>query len=68
MNNELIEKLSLLTLEKKYLKRELDNNWYDRKRKQKLFDRIKSVNKEIEYVKFKLELERKMKNGNNNSN
>lgn len=68
MNNELIEKLSLLTLEKKYLKRELDNNWYDRKRKQKLFDRIKSVNKEIEYVKFKLELERKMRNGNNNSN
>lgn len=63
MNNELIEKLSLLTLEKKYLKRELDNNWYDRKRKQKLFDRIKSVNKEIEYVRFKLELERKMKNG-----
>lgn len=68
MNNELIEKLSLLTLEKKYLKRELDNNWYDRKRKQKLFDKIKNVNKEIEYVKFKLELERKMKNGNNNSN
>lgn len=62
MNNELIEKLSLLTLEKKYLKRELDNNWYDRKVKQRLFDRIKNVNKEIEYVKFKLELERKMKN------
>ena len=62
MNNELIEKLSLLTLEKKYLKRGLDNNWYDRERKQKLFDKIKDVNKEIEYVKFKLELERKMRN------
>ena len=68
MNNELIEKLSLLTLEKKYLKRELDNNWYDRIKRQNIFNRIKSVNKEIEYVKFKLELERKMKNGNNNSN
>ena len=62
MNNELIEKLSLLTLEKKCLKRELDNNWYDRNKTQKLFDKIKNVNKEIEYVKFKLELERKMRN------
>ena len=61
MNNNLIGKLSLLELEKKYLKRELDNKWYDRKEKQKLFNRIKDVNKEIEYVKFKLELERKMK-------
>lgn len=68
MNNELIEKLSLLTLEKKYLKRELDNNWYDRIKRQNIFNKIKKVNKEIEYVKFKLELERKMKNGNNNSN
>lgn len=61
MNNDLIEKLSLLELEKKYLKRELDNKWYDRKEKQKLFDRINDVNKEIEYVKFKLELERKIR-------
>ena len=66
MNNELIEKLSLLTLEKKYLKRELDNNWYDREKKQKIFNRIKSVNKEIDYVKFKLELERKMRNDSSN--
>lgn len=68
MNNDLIEKLSLLTLEKKYLKRELDTNWYDREKRIKAFNKIKNVNKEIEYVKFKLELERKMKNGNNNSN
>lgn len=68
MNNELIEKLSLLTLEKKYLKRELDNYWYDKDKRQKIFNKIKNVNKEIEYVKFKLELERKMKNENNNSN
>lgn len=62
MNNELIEKLSLLELEKKYLKRELDNNWYDRDVRKKTFEKIKSVNKEIEYVKFKLQLERKMRN------
>ena len=63
MNNELIEKLSLLTLEKKFLKRELDNIWYDREKKTKIFNKLKYVNKEIEYVKFKLELERKMRNG-----
>ena len=62
MNNNLIEKLSLLTLEKKYLKRELDNIWYDKEKKKKIFDKIKIVDKEIEYVKFKLELERKIKN------
>ena len=62
MNNELIEKLSLLTLEKKYLKRELDNKWYDKGKRKKIFDRLDNVNKEIDYVKFRLELERKMKN------
>lgn len=62
MNNDLIDKLSLLTLEKKYLKRELDTNWYDREKRIKTFDKIKNVNKEIEYVKFKLQLERKIKN------
>ena len=62
MNNDLIEKLSLLTLEKKYLKRELDTNWYDREKRIKTFNKIKNIDKEIEYVKFKLQLERKIKN------
>lgn len=66
MNNKLIEKLSLLTLERKYLKRELDNNWYDREKRQKTFNKIKDVNKKIQSVKFKLELERKMKNDSSN--
>lgn len=62
MNNDLIEKLSLLTLEKKYLKRELDTNWYDREKRIKTFNKIKSIDKEIEFVKFKIQLERKLKN------
>jgi hypothetical protein len=66
MNNKLIEKLSLLTLERKYLKRELDNNWYDKEKRQKTFNKIKDVNKKIQSVKFKLELERKMKNDSSN--
>lgn len=68
MNNDLIEKLSLLTLEKKYLKRELDTNWYDREKRIKAFNKIKSVDKEMGFVKFKIQLERKTKNENNNSN
>lgn len=63
MNNKLIEKLSLLKLEKNYLKRELDSVWYDRNERKRIFEKIKDVNKEIEYVKFKLQLERKMRNG-----
>ena len=63
MNNDLIDKLSLLTLEKKYLKRELDTNWYDREKRIKTFNKIKNIDKEIEFVKFKIQLERKSKNG-----
>lgn len=68
MSNKLIEELSKLTLEKKYLKKQLDLIWYDKKKRKETFDKIKQVSKDIEYVKFKLELERKMKNANNNSN
>ena len=67
MNNDLISKLSMLNLEKSYLIRELDNNCYDKVKRKKIFDKIKNVNKEIKNVKFKLELERKMKSGNNNT-
>lgn len=62
MNNKLIKRLSLLKLEKKYLKKELDNIWYDREKKKKIFKKMNEINKEIDYVKFKLELERKMRN------
>ena len=68
MNNELITKLSKLTLQYKYLKKELDLVWYNKVKRKQIFDKMKSVNKEIEYVKFKLRLERKIKNENNDSN
>lgn len=66
MSNKLIEKLSLLTLERNYLKREIDNCWYDRKKRKKLFEKLENVSKQINNVKFKLELERKIKNDNSN--
>lgn len=62
MNNDLINKLTMLDLEKKCLKRELDVSWYDRKKRQRSFDRMEEINKEIKYIKFKLELERKKRN------
>jgi len=61
MSNKLIEDLSNLTLEKKYLKKELDLIWYDKNKRKIIFDKIKKVSKKIDYVKFKLELERKMR-------
>lgn len=67
MSNKLIEELSNLTLKQKYLKKELDIIWYNKEKREKTFAKIKETKKEIEYVKFKLELERKMRNANNNS-
>ena len=60
MSNKLIEKLSLLTLERNYLKRAIENSWYDKEKRKKAFEKLNAVNKEIDNVKFKLELERKM--------
>ena len=63
MSNELISKLSKLNLEKNSLKRNIEINYKNTKIKAELFDRLKVVNKEIEKVKFKLRLEKEMKNG-----
>lgn len=61
MSKELIDKLSNLTLERNCLKRELDKN-FNRDYKTKVFLRIKALEKEIDFIKFKLILERKMRN------
>lgn len=58
MNNELINQLSKLTLEEKALKRNLNRNYYNIKTRNKLFNELDSVNKEINRVKFKIRLER----------
>ena len=64
-HNELIEKLSNLKLEEKCLKRSLDVCY---KRRSKTFNRLKEISVEIEQIKFKLNLERKIKDENNNTN
>lgn len=67
-HNELIEKLSNLKLEEKCLKRSLDVYYIDAKRRSKAFNRLKEISVEIEQIKFKLNLERKIKDENNNTN
>ena len=62
MSKALIGKLSLLDLEKKYLKRQLDKNFKNIEIRKRIFKRLSEVEKEIKNVKFKLELERKIKN------
>lgn len=65
MNNSLISQLSKLKLQKSCIKRNLDRNYYDAKIREKMFNELKEVNKEIDRIKFKIMLEKEKKNGNN---
>ena len=58
MYNDLVERLSNLKLEIKYLKRKLECVYLDAKARNKVFEMIEEKEKEIEKVKFKLRLER----------
>ena len=60
-NDELIEELSKLELERNYLKRNLDMNYLDMELRTKIFNRIKQNKKEIELVKFKIRLEKELR-------
>lgn len=67
MNSDL-DKLTMLKATKIALKRQLDINFYDDEKKCKLFQKIDECNKEIEKVKFKIRIERKLKDENSNTN
>lgn len=64
MNNELINQLSKLSLEKSALKRNIDRNYYNPNARNRLFLRLKEVDNEIKRVKFKIRLEKEKKNEN----
>ena len=66
-NNDLIDKLSKLELEQTSLKRHLESNVSNRLERHRTFEKIKKNEKEIEKIKFKLRLERKIRNENNNT-
>ena len=61
MKEDLIGRLSKLTLEKKYLNRELNKNWYDESKRKDMFDKLMVVEEELNKVRFKIELGRKIK-------
>lgn len=62
MNNDLISKLSNLKLEESSIRRSIDKYYLDNKMRTRLFKRLKENIKEQEIVRFKMRLEKKIKN------
>ncbi|MBO7527984.1 MAG: hypothetical protein J6T74_08900 [Clostridia bacterium] len=60
-HNNLIEQLSNLKLEETCLKRALDVYYMDAKARTRAFNRLKEIKNDIELIKFKLMLERKIR-------
>ena len=64
-----LDKLTELSLKEKKLKRKIDYKiFYKKKKRTKLFNELKEVQKDIKKYKTLLKLEREMKNANNNTN
>jgi len=61
MDTNLIDKLAILNLKEKNLKRVIDIYFYDAQKRTDAFNELKKVKKEIEKTKFKLKMEREMK-------
>ena len=68
MSKELIAELAKLEAERNFVMRQLDIYYYDKKKRQTNFERLKEIDKEIAKVKFKSKAEKELKNANNNTN
>ena len=62
MNDTLIDRLSKLELEEKCIKRNLDRYYRNENDRSRLFYRLKNIKNEKEQIKFKLRLEKELKN------
>lgn len=62
MRNTLLEELTDLQLREKQLKRNLDLKYYDEEKRQYYFEQLELTQKEIKKIKFKLNVERELKN------
>lgn len=60
-NNDLIEKLSNLEMQKKSILRELDRVYNNFELRTKRFNEVKEIKKEIEQIKFKIRLEKELR-------
>lgn len=68
MSKELMSELAMLEEERNFVLRQLDIYYFDKKRRQTNFERLKEIDKEISKVKFKSKAEKELKNANNNTN
>lgn len=68
MHNELIEQLSILKMQKKFFLRQLNRDFFYEDNRNVIFKKLSDVEDEIKKVKFKINLERKLANENNNTN
>nr|DAG35144.1 MAG TPA: hypothetical protein [Caudoviricetes sp.] len=64
MRNELIEKLSILEMQRRFFVRQLNKEFFYEESRNIIFKKLSDVEDEIKKVKFKIRLERKIKNGN----
>ena len=62
MKDDLLNELAQLTLNEKMIKRCLDVKCFDDESRRKCFVELQEIKKKIEKVKFKLRLEKEMKN------
>lgn len=65
MSKQLIIELSNLKAQRDYLLRQIDIYYYDKLQRQTNFTKLKEIDKDIEKVKFKLKMEKRLKNVNN---
>lgn len=62
MSDKLIDKLSNLDLEEKSVKRGLDRYYRNENDRSRLYKRLQEIKREKEQVKFKLRLEKELRN------
>lgn len=67
MANKLLEDLTNLKNEEKALRRCLDISYYDNEKRTELFRKLKECKSNIEKVKFKIRMERKLNVKDNNT-
>lgn len=67
MREDLIDKLSKLNMSEKMIKRCLDIKCYDEESRRKCFVELQQIQKEIQKIKFKLRMEKEIKNDKNNN-
>lgn len=67
MANKLLDDLTNLKNEEKALRRCLDISYYDNEKRTELFKKLKECKINIEKVKFKIRMERKLNVKNNNT-